>query len=288
MDNLAFSLLVTITIFSLMLSVGLDQKLSDLASIWKEPGHLVSSLVAVIVLVPLIAAFLIWMFNLPPAAATGIAVLASAPGAPLTTFRSRMAGADIRFVSSLQISLAGLAIIVTPLTLAAFDLAFDTLTDPVRFWYVFRQVAIVTFLPVVIGLGLRKFAPGIADKIQKPLNIAANLLFLLLVLALITIILISPELRGMLAIGWIPALAIALMICGGLAGGHLLGGPDQPHRAGLAIASIARNIGLAVYIVGLSKTAATAIPVILAYLLIGVLLAMPYTMMSKKMTSTNG
>jgi BASS family bile acid:Na+ symporter len=288
MNNLALASLVTITLFSLMLTIGINQDWKELTSIWKTRRRLLRSLVAVIVIVPLIAGLLIWLFALNPVAATGLALLASSPGAPLTTFRSKMAGADVRLVSSLQLTLAFLAIVVTPITLAVFNHFFDTLTDPIRFIYVLQQVAQVTFLPVAIGITLRKFAPAFTNQIQGALNTISNLLFLLLVAVVLALFLLSAELRAMLAIGWVPAIAIIILILTALACGHFLGGPEPEYRAGLAVASIARNIGLAVFIAGMSEEATAALPMILAYLLIGVVLGVPYSLISKRRIGGSG
>lgn len=228
----------------LMLTIGVNRSWSDVVSIWQNPDRLIRLLLAAVVLVPLLAVILFLLFDLSPPVATGLAILASAPGAPLTTLRSKMAGADVTYATSLQLALAFLAIIVTPLTLALFDILFDSVTETATFLQVPRQVATVTFLPVVIGLTLQHFAPRFVAVIRKPLNLLANGLFVLLVLVVVVLFAISAELRGMLAIGW-PALgAIIIMVAGSLAFGHalargrrisarLLRSPALPETSGL-------------------------------------------------------
>jgi BASS family bile acid:Na+ symporter len=236
----------------------------------------------VIVLVPILVALLLWMFDLAPAVATGLAVLAAAPGAPLTTKRSQMAGADITYVTSLQLTLALLAVVVAPLALAIFYPLFELTIERVTPFEVASQVVRVTFLPVVIGLLLQRFAPKLVAAITKPLNVLANVLFLLLMVAVIAAIAMAPELRAKLLLGWPAIAAILIMAVAALAIGHLLGGQRPEHRAGLATACLARNIGLALFIVGLSEGGLQSMPTLLVYMFLGAAAAIPYSLWIKR------
>ena len=269
-------------IFFLMLAIGVNQTWENLTSAFRQRTRLLRSLLAVVVLVPLLVIVILLLFDLSPAVATGLAVLAATPGAPLTTLRSRMAGADITFVSSLQLTLALSAVVVTPLTLAIFYELFNSVTERAAVLDVVRQIAQVTFLPVIIGLLLQRFAPKFTSLIGRPLNTFANTLFILLIVLAVVLMVVSPELRGLLAVGWLAVAAIIIMVVGSLAVGHALGGYTQDERAGLAVASIARNAGLAIFLVGLSDGGQGAVSVILAYIILGTMIAVPYAMWSKR------
>ncbi len=274
--------LTGLTVFTLMLTIGVNQSLEQLTSLWQRPAVLLRSLLAVIVLVPILVALLLWMFDLPPAVATGLAVLAAAPGAPLTTKRSQMAGADIAYITSLQLTLALLAVVVAPLALAIFYTLFELTIERVTPFEVASQIVRVTFLPVVIGLLLQRFAPKLVAVIGKPLNVLANVLFLLLVLVIVAALVMGPELQAKLLLGWPAVAAILIMAVAALAIGHLLGGPRPDQRGGLATACIARNIGLALFITQLSEAGAQSIPTLLAYMLLGSAAAIPYSLWIKR------
>ncbi len=271
----------SLTVFALMLTIGVNQSLEQLTSLWHQREVLLRSYLAVIVLVPAVVVVLLWVFDLPPAVATGLAVLAAAPGAPLTTKRSQLAKADITYITSLQLTLALLAVVVTPLTLAIFYALFELTIERVTPLEVASQIARVAFLPVIIGLLLQRFAPRLVAVIGKPLNVLANILFLLLVVALIVVLAMVPELRAKLLLGGPAIVAILIMAAAALIIGHLLGGPHREQRAGLAVASIARNIGLALFIVGLSD-AQQVIPTLVAYMLLGSAAAIPYSVWIKR------
>jgi BASS family bile acid:Na+ symporter len=282
MDYPILRYFVSLTIFTLMLALGINNSFEQLTSLWHRPGLLLRSLLAVVFLVPMVVVLLLWVFDLPPAVATGLAVLAAAPGAPLTYKRSQMAGGEPTYTASLQLTLALLAVGITPIILALFSSLFGLVIEGVTLFQVARQVARVTFLPVMIGLSLQQFAPGLAEVFSKPVRMLANILFILLLLMLVLLLALVPKLRAMLNVGGQLAVAILLMVVISLAIGHLLGGPRRDQRSALATACIARNVGLALFIAELSDYGQHFIPTILTYMILGGLLAVPYAVCSRR------
>jgi len=270
------------TIFTLMLTIGVNQSLEKLTSLWHKRAVLLRSLLCVLVLVPAVVIVLLLVFDLSPEVTTGLALLAAAPGAPLTTKRSQMVAADIDYITSLQLTLALLAIVVTPLILSTFYELFELTIKRVSPVEVSWQIARVTFLPVIVGLTLQRFVPKLVAVIGKPLNILANVLFLLLVIALIVVIAMAPEMRANLLLGWSAIAAVLIMAMAAVIIGHLLGGPRTDQRAGLAVASLARNIGLALYIAGVSESSKAIIPTLLVYMLLGTAVQILYSVWIKR------
>lgn len=273
---------VSVTIFTLMLTIGINHSWSELTSLWKERLALLRALIAAIVLVPVVAFVLLKIFNLAPVVATAIALLAAAPGAPLTTKRAKMAGADENHIASLQLMLALVAIVVTPVIIYIFDRAFPLSISRASPFEVASQVARVTFLPVVVGLLLRGFLPNLVSAIKKPLGILADILFLLLVIALIVLLVVTPALRDQLLIGWPAVAAIVILAAAAVAVGHLLGGPQKERRAGVAIACLARNIGLVIFVAGLSNGVQAILPTVLVYMFLGFGIQILYAVWIKK------
>lgn len=289
MDHPILLYFVSLTTFALMFALGVNHSFEELTSLWRRPGLLLRSLLAVVFFVPMVVVILLWVFDLPPAPATGLAMLAAAPGAPLTYKRAQMAGGDPTYIASLQLTLALLAVGITPLILAVFYLLFELVTEGVTLFQVARQVAEVTFLPVIIGLSLQQFAPRLAEVLRKPVRLLADILFILLLLMLVLLLALVPKWRGMLQVGWLPMVAILLMAAVSLAIGHLLGGPRRDQRSALATACIARNLGLALFIAELSDYGQHLVPTILTYMILGGLSAVPYAVWSKRqLTSKHG
>jgi BASS family bile acid:Na+ symporter len=145
-----------------------------------------------------------------------------------------------------------------------------------------RQIGQVTFLPVIIGLLIQRWAPKLGGVIAKPVQKIANVLFVLLLVLIVVILAIAPNLRAMLNLGGMPLAAILIMAAAALAIGHLMGGPPRQQRSTLATACIARNVGLALYIAGLCDYGQQIIPTLLTYMIAGAVLALPYGVWSKR------
>jgi BASS family bile acid:Na+ symporter len=104
----------------------------------------------------------------------------------------------------------------------------------------------------------------------------------LLIAAILLALFVLPELRGALYVGWPTVAAVALVATAAIAIGHIMGGPLPGHRAGLATACVARNVGLALYVAGLAGYAEQTLPTLLAYMLIGAAVAIPYGLWSRR------
>ena len=273
---------VTITIFTLMLTIGVNESFENLISRWRRSAVMLRLLFAAIVLVPTMVLLLLLVVDLPPAVATGMALLAAAPGAPLTTTRAKIAAADLTYVSSLQLALAVLAVIATPIWLAIYYAVFDVTIEAVGPLTVASQVAVVTCLPVAIGLLLQRFAPKFTDRIRKPINVLAAVMFPLLVLTAVVVLIVAAELRQSFLLGPTALIAILVMALGALLIGHLMGGRRPEERGGLAIACIARNWGLAVYIATLTDVGAESIPAMTVYLLLGAVAGIVYGLWNRR------
>jgi BASS family bile acid:Na+ symporter len=106
MEHPIISILIKVTIFTLMLSLGVNQSFEQLRSLWSRPGSLLRSLLSVVFMFPLLVFILLRVFALSPEVTTGLAVLAAVPGAPMTYKRTAMAGGQPIYSASLQLTLA--------------------------------------------------------------------------------------------------------------------------------------------------------------------------------------
>lgn len=282
MHNPLILMLVTVTIFFLMLALGSKLSVENILSFWRKPALVFRALLAVSLLVPLEVIVLMKFFHLPPEVTIGLALLAAAPGAPLSTKRSQIAGGSLGYAASLQLTLAILAVFVTPSTLAIFAILFADISQKVAILDVARQVMLVQILPVSLGLVINKFAPTFAQKIAQPLTLIADSLFLgLLILACIFGLPLLYKL-------WVlPLEAIAIMVIASLGIGHALGRFDDDSRSTLAIFCVARNFGLALFIAILNHVEQQVIPTLVAYLILGTCICVPYSIWNKRRLAEN-
>jgi len=276
MNHPFFTLFVKITIFSLMLATGINLSFEKMLSLGRQPALLFRAILAVVVLVPAVVIVLLKLFNLSSDVMIGLALLAASVGAPLTTKRSQMAGARFRYSASLQLTLALLTVVITPLILTIFAILFQGIPDNIKILEVAQQVTVVQFLPVTIGLLLQKFGTKYAEAIARPLTIISNGLFLVLIV-LASIV----GLPLMLKVWGLPLIVITIMVIISLVIGHILGGPDEDKRSILAISCIARNVGLALFIAVLNDVQQKIIPTLIAYLVLGSIFGILYSIWIK-------
>jgi BASS family bile acid:Na+ symporter len=139
------------------------------------------------------------------------------------------------------------------------------------------QVFVAQLLPLAIGMGVRLFRPGLADRIAGPLGKVA----LALMLALVVLVLVDSW-RALTEPGWSPALAIILLTAGALLGGHLLGGPEPATRTILAVTSASRYPALCFLVIALNYPRLGVEGVVIAYTLIAALARIPYIAWRKR------
>jgi len=271
---------VSVTILTFVLSLGMSLSLTQLREFWQRSGLILRTVLATVVLPPLLLALLILTVDLPKPVPIALVLLMAAPGPPLLTQRISQAGVTRDLALSMQVTLALLTIVVTPLILSLFQAGFPEATVvKLNIGAVVKQVALVQFLPLGIGFAIRQIQAEWVEKLAGIINKVSKVLLLILVLFLL-IFLITSKL--LLTIGWVPFLTIALFNVVLLAIGHFLAtGYETQLQASVAIAAIARNLGLAIFI-ATSLARADAILTILAAQLIGIIINIPYSQWMKR------
>ncbi len=278
----------SLTVLLQMLVVGIRFSPAAVVRLAADPSALLRAALAVLVFVPAAAFALVTFLHLPPDVAAGLAILAAAPAAPVSTRRSMVAGADTEYVAAIQFVMALVAVVFTPFVIMIFRHLLEVRMTSVAPLDVAFQISKMTVAPLVLGAGIQRLAPSFVDCHRGMITKIADFMLLTLLIGVALALVFVENLRSDLTIGWMAAAAVALMAIAALAGGHLLGGPTHGQRAGLAIASVARNIGLALYVAELSPEALKAAPTILAYALIGGVIAMPYSKWAHRRNPVRG
>src|SRR4029453_7406921 len=116
--------IVNAAIAGLVFALGLNALPADAAFLWRQPGLLLRSLVAMDVVVPLAAILLALAMRPGRAAAIGILAMAISPGAPLAPGKQLKLGGRLPYVYSLLLTVALLSLITIPLSLAALGRVF--------------------------------------------------------------------------------------------------------------------------------------------------------------------
>ena len=261
-------LLLKISVGIIILAIGMDSTLREIAYLWHRPGLLFRSVLAMYVLVPLAALALVKILTLPPGVEIGLLVLAVSAGAPLLPRKLLNIG-DGAYIFSLVVTSTLLAIMLVPVWLAVLGPQFGNppnLESSRVAWVLAKSF----LLPLALGMLVRWLFPAVAERIGDRLMAVAGLLLTVCALLLLLLhwdVLLEASVSGVLTLAGL--IVIALVI------GHLLGGPAEEDRTALAIACSTRHLGIAVLVAASLPGPRTAV-IIAAYILTSAVISIPY------------
>lgn len=270
-------LVLKASILAIVFSLGLAARPADLISVLRRPRLLARSLLAMLVIMPLLAVILVRVMNLHHAVAVMLIALSLAPVPPILPRKQAKAGGDASYSIGLLAAVALVAIVWIPIALEIDERLFSIPLGipPAK---VAAVVATTILLPLVAGVVVAVLAPRLAARFGPLLS---KFGFALLMLAAL-VILVSQwrAVAGLFAAG-APAFAVFVVV--GLLVGHLLGGPAPDDRTVLALASASRHPGVAMTIVHINFPEEQAIAAAaLLFLLINILISIPYVAWRKK------
>jgi BASS family bile acid:Na+ symporter len=250
---------------------GLRSAPGDLTYLLARPGLLIRSLLAVLVVMPLVAVAIAASFDLRRPTEIALIALAMAPAPPLLLGREVKAGGRRSYGLALMLTLALLAIATVPLTIEVVQRLFDRQLG-VAPGAIARIVLVMTVLPLVVGTAIRALMPALADRIAGPLSKVGTVLLLLA-----AVVLLAGTWRGVLAaVGGGTVVVMALFVTIGLMVGHLLGGPDPRDETVLALSSASRHPAIALTIASANFPDEHFAGTVILYLLVSTIVGMPY------------
>jgi predicted Na+-dependent transporter len=163
----------------------------------------------------------------------GLMIIGSAAGSPMLPKWVKLATGDLGFGVALMVLLMGTSIFYLPLVLPRLITGVD-----VEAWGVARPLILMILVPFIVGLLLKSRYPGVAAKLEPPLDQFSSVCLIVVIVAVVALYresLISAVGEG--AIG-----ACMLFVALSMVAGYLLGGPDAGTRRVLALGSGQRNI----------------------------------------------
>ncbi len=270
-------IVLTLSLAGLVFAVGLNSSRGDLLYLLHRPAQLIRAILAVIVIPPLAAGLLISFAPLEPVVKAAIFVMAVSPVPPLVPGKELSAGARKEYAYGVYVAMALITVISVPAALAIASETFEhKLFLPLA--TLAKTVGGGVIFPLLLGWAIRRYAPEAAARYWQ---LVFKISMALVLLAFVPIVVkIWPAMMGMIGNGAVVSMALISIIA--LLGGHFLGGPDFRDRATLAIASSVRHPGLALAIAGASFGDPRVSAAILLFLLVGMIVGIPYTRWVKR------
>ncbi|WP_420584581.1 bile acid:sodium symporter family protein [Ruegeria sp.] len=173
-----------ISLAIIMLSLGIGLEIADFRRVLSRKYPFAIGAVCQVVLLPMAAFATVSLFGLPPEIAVGFMLLSFCPGGVTSNILTKLAKGDVALSVSLTAVISILSILTVPF-LAAWSITYfmGENAPEVSISGLAIAMFLITTLPVAIGVSIRKFATGFANRIENGLSKLATALFVLIVVA---------------------------------------------------------------------------------------------------------
>ena len=166
----------------LMFDLGLCLRFEDFGKVFRNPWPIAVALFGQLVLLPLIALGLAYLFNLPPVFFIGLVLIACCPGGSSSNVFSRLAKGDV----ALSVTLTAISSVITLFTIPfimslATRLVGESVGITLPVGNLIKQNLVLMLLPVLLGIGLHYAWPRAAEKTDRVLSRLAFPLLLVLI-----------------------------------------------------------------------------------------------------------
>ena len=173
-----------LALFIIMLGMGLGLTLNDFKRVFVQPKAVILGLIAQLIVLPLIGFLLAMIFPLSPELAVGVMIIAACPGGPTSNMVTYLVRGNV----ALSITLTAISSFITVFTipivvnLAMQNFMGEAVALQLPFLKTVIQIAVITFIPVTIGMLLHRYTPQVAAKVEKSVK-WLSLFFLGLIIA---------------------------------------------------------------------------------------------------------
>lgn len=251
MDAFFSTFFLPFTLVVIMFGVGMSLTLTSFRSIFLYPKAITIGLFAQMILLPLLAFWIADVSQLSAEFKVGLIILAACPGGASAGLLNHLLRGNV----ALSISLTSVNSIITLVTiplitnLALYHYMGETVAIELPVLKTVKEVALMTLVPALIGVTVRRYRKNWALVAEKPLR---YIMPSLLAIAFLGIIFFEQKGQNDVAAEFVSLILPNLWLnLGGMLGGYLLGilfrlGPTS--RMTISIEVGLQNSSLAIYV----------------------------------------
>jgi|AntRauTorckE6833_2_1112554.scaffolds.fasta_scaffold22907_2 BASS family bile acid:Na+ symporter len=248
MQQLVTQVLLPMILALVMLGIGMALQPADFRRILLKPKASILGLFLQLLFLPCLALLLVGLLPLSPLAAAGLFLVSLCPGGATSNLFSLIARGD----AALSVTLTGVTSLLTPLTLPLLFLAYlqmnplDSGHFQLPLWPAIQQLAMVTLIPVTLGMLIRFWFPAWALRFQPGLRRLSTLAMLLIVISLL-----ATHLHLLERILSTEGLAILLLSASAILGGYWIArkaGLNEREQRTLGLEVGVQNAGTAIMV----------------------------------------
>lgn len=158
-----------LALFIIMTSMGMGLTVKDFQRVTVEPQAVFLCLIAQLIILPLVGFLIAKIFSLSPELAVGLIIIAACPGGPTSNLITYLIKGNV----ALSIALTAFSSLITVFTIPLVaNLAMQTFfgeASVLQFSLLETtlKIAVVTIIPVSLGMLIKRYAPQVATKIEK-------------------------------------------------------------------------------------------------------------------------
>jgi BASS family bile acid:Na+ symporter len=160
-----FGVLVNPLLGVIMFGMGLTLTPVDFALIGKRPLPVVIGVVAQFMIMPLIGWAVSMALGLSPALTAGVILVGCCPGGTASNVVSYLARGDV----ALSVAMTSVSTLIAPILTPLLTLWLAGQYMPVDAAGIGRSILQIVLIPVVVGLAVRYFLPGLVEKLLPAL-----------------------------------------------------------------------------------------------------------------------
>ncbi len=267
-DDFLKTIFLPLALMIIMFGMGLSLTVADFKRVVMAPKAKLIGLFNQLLLLPIIAFGLVFVFRLSAELAVGLMLIAACPGGPTSNMIAHLSKGD----TALSVTLTAVASVVTVFTIPlivgtsmGLFMAGGETAIHLPFWRTVFQLMLVTIIPISIGMLVRVKKPAFSTRMGKPVNVISIVFLALVILAAV---LQEEDLAGQFAdAGWaVLALNVVTMSLG-FAMAAVWGLPLR-QRISISVESGIQNGTLALAIaLGILGSARIAVPAVVYSLL---------------------
>lgn len=186
-ESVLSNVVLPLAIIIIMVTLGMTLTLTDFKRVAAQPKQVLIGLLCQLVLLPLLGFAIAGAFSLAPVYAISIVLLAAAPGGATSNLIVHAADGDRALSVTLTAISNMLAWFTIPFLLGIAYTTYGSGALNIDFPVVSTmiQVAALTVIPVLIGMGIRSWKPDFAENSKRWSKIFAGGFLFLVILALI-------------------------------------------------------------------------------------------------------
>lgn len=243
----------------IMFSLGLGLTVRDFTRVATIPKPFLVGAVAQILLLPLVAFVLLLIFPLSPELAVGVMILSFCPGGVTSNIITKLAGGTLALSISLTAVVSLISVVTVPILIAGTTGYFMGEAAPeINVTSLGLSMFAITAVPVAIGVAVRHFATGFAERTEMLISRIATVLFVIIVIGALAANW-ALFVENVVVLGPLLVLMGVILFLVGFAAARLMG-LESGDRIAISVEAGIQNSTLGITVGGLIAAQAATLP----------------------------